>query len=116
MRRFELPIDKSFQKTWQVHGTHNGHTVWQCETSKLGIHGTRVAIDLDACTGCLKCLAVCPVDVFIKWVPKNHQARIDPAGEDNCLECLACELICPMDAILISRATLDNDTLNALLE
>jgi NAD-dependent dihydropyrimidine dehydrogenase PreA subunit len=111
-----LPIDKSFQRTWQIHGTHNGHKIWKCASSKLGIHGTRVAVDLDVCTGCSKCLIVCPVDVFAKWTPTKHQVRIDPAGEDNCLECLACEIVCPVDAILIARTSSDDDTLNALLQ
>ncbi len=114
--RNELPIDKSFQRTWQVIGTHKGHSVWQSRTSQLGIHGTRVAIDLDLCTACSKCLVVCPVDVFTKITSKTHPTRIDPEGESNCLDCLACELVCPVDAILISRTSTDNDTLNALLE
>lgn len=112
----ELPIDRSFKQTWTKQGRHQGHTIWQSSHSKLGIHGTRVAVNLDECTGCLKCISVCPVAVFIQWTPEPGQVVVDPANEDACLECLACELVCPVDVVLITRTPSKGDTLSALLD
>jgi NAD-dependent dihydropyrimidine dehydrogenase PreA subunit len=112
----KLPIDRSFKDTWVKGDNHQGHAVWQSSTSKLGIHGTRVAVDFDECTGCLKCLVVCPVDVFIQWVSDPNHVKADPVKEADCLECLACELVCPVDAIYIIRTPPTGDTLSALLD
>ena len=90
--------------------------VWKTDTSHLGIHGTRVAVDFDECTGCLKCLTVCPEDVFIQWETDSGHIKADPIKESACLECLACELVCPEDAIYITRSPPKSDTLSALLD
>ncbi|MFX0168941.1 MAG: ferredoxin family protein [Candidatus Hodarchaeota archaeon] len=111
-----MPIDRSFQTTWKRKGTHEGHTVWASTQAQLGIHGTRVAVDFDSCTGCLKCFAVCPVEVFIKWKAQPQTIKADPVNETACLECLACELVCPVDAIYITRNPPHADTLSALLD
>ena len=111
-----MPIDKSFQTTWERRGTHNGHTVWTSKRAHFGIHGTRVAVDFDSCTGCLKCIEVCPEGVFIEWKESSNTLKADPAHEAACLECLACELVCPVDAIYINRTPSQTDTLSALLD
>lgn len=111
-----VPIDRSFQTTWERKGTHNGHTVWHPKHAQSEIHGTRVAVDFDSCTGCLKCIKVCPEAVFIEWRDSTQSIKADPADEDACLECLACELVCPVDAIYITRTPSQSDTLSALLE
>ncbi len=111
-----VPIDPTFKTTWIQSGTHQGHAVWQSPKAKLGIHGTRVAVDFDACTGCLKCINVCPEDVFIQWNEKPHHPKADPVHEVACLECLACELVCPVDAVLVTRNPSETDTLSALLD
>lgn len=95
---------------------HQGHAVWQSSTSKFGIHGARVAVDLDGCNGCLKCFRVCPVDVFTQWAPDSKHIKADPVKEADCLECLACELVCPVDVIHITRTPPTGDTLSALLD
>jgi NAD-dependent dihydropyrimidine dehydrogenase PreA subunit len=64
----------------------------------------------------MKCLAVCPVAVFVEWEPEPGKAKADPAKESDCLECLICEIICPVEAILITRSPSTHDTLKALLE
>jgi NAD-dependent dihydropyrimidine dehydrogenase PreA subunit len=111
-----VPIDRTFKTSWKQTGIHEGHTVWKTAQAQLGIHGTRVAVDFDECTGCLKCITVCPEDVFVQWEATPNQVKADPKGEDACLECLACELVCPVDAILITRSSAGTDTLTALLE
>lgn len=111
-----MPIDRRFQKDWQEQTTHDGHKVWTCPSARLGIHGTRVAVDMDICTGCMKCLAVCPVAVFVRWEPELGKVKADPVKESDCLECLICEIICPVEAILITRSATIHDTLKALLD
>ncbi len=112
----KMPIDRNFQKTWKKSGQHRDHAIWQSETSQLGIHGTRVAVDFDECTGCLKCITVCPEDVFEQWEDESGQIKADPVRETACLDCLACELVCPEDAICIIQASTKSDTLSALLD
>lgn len=111
-----MPIDRSFQQRYKIQETHLGHSVWTCETSVCGIHGTRVAVDLDICTGCMKCIAVCPVDVFIRCSLEPGGLKADPVKESDCLECLICEIVCPVDAILIARTPTTHDTLKPLLD
>ncbi len=75
-----------------------------------------MAVDFDECTSCLKCLTVCPEDVFEQWEAAPGQVKADPVKESACIECLACELVCPEDAIYIIRSPKNSDTLSALLD
>jgi NAD-dependent dihydropyrimidine dehydrogenase PreA subunit len=101
-----LPIDPNFQKTRTVVDKHNGHDVWGPVESprKLGIHGTKVAVDWDVCTGDGICIDVCPVSLF-EWAdtPGNalSEKKSDPARETECIQCLACETQCPAQAIKV---------------
>ncbi|MFX1565419.1 MAG: ferredoxin family protein [Promethearchaeota archaeon] len=111
-----MPIDSDFQRNWKQANRHRNHWIWQSDSSHYGIHGTRVAVDFDECTGCLKCIAVCPEDVFEPFKVESGQIKADPVKEMACLECLACEMVCPEDAIFIIRAESESDTLSALLD
>jgi NAD-dependent dihydropyrimidine dehydrogenase PreA subunit len=111
-----MPIDPSFQRKWKQTNRHHSHWIWQSETSQYGIHGTRVAVDFDSCTGCLKCINVCPEDVFEPFEVASGEIKADPIKEAACLECLACEMVCPEDAIIIIRIASESDTLSALLD
>lgn len=102
-----MPIDADFKSKRQSTEDHNGHKVWGPvePPQKLGIHGTIVAVDWDACVGDGVCLDVCPVTVF-DWAetpghPKSEK-KSDPAREKDCIQCLACELQCPEQAIKIT--------------
>lgn len=52
-------------------------------------------IDNDKCTGCRRCVRVCPNDA-IKG--KNKQPHM--INQDKCIKCRACFEICPDDAVL----------------
>lgn len=65
--------------------------------NKTGSWRTFRPIITDKCTGCRKCLAVCPEDV-IKIV--NKKARID---YNYCKGCLICMTICPVKAVISKR-------------
>ncbi|MHA1310372.1 MAG: 4Fe-4S dicluster domain-containing protein [Candidatus Helarchaeota archaeon] len=115
-----MPIDPNFKKNLTIKDNHNGHAVWgEIEPpNKLGIHGTNVAVDLDICYGCLRCINVCTVNVFVKYpTPGNpvSKLKVDPINENDCFFCLACEMVCPVDAILIERKS-SGDTLSSLLD
>jgi NAD-dependent dihydropyrimidine dehydrogenase PreA subunit len=116
-----MPIDKNFTATRNLIGTQGGLKVWGPIEApiKLGIHGEIVAVDLDLCYGCLKCIDVCTVNVFDKIKTPNHpisSLKVDPIRETDCFMCLLCEIICPVDAIFIKREDSGEDTLQALLD
>jgi NAD-dependent dihydropyrimidine dehydrogenase PreA subunit len=115
-----MPIDPNFRKNKKIVTTHNGHSVWGCHNppEELGIHGSIVAVDLDICYGCMKCVDVCTVDVFVKYPTPDHpisKVKVDPKNEKDCFFCLKCEIICPVDAIRVERKS-TGDTLSALLD
>ncbi len=100
-------IDPDFMKHRQKVGEHNGHAVWGPvePPTKLGIHGTNVAVDFDICIADGACIDVCPVNVY-EWVetpghPKSDK-KADPVREQDCIFCLACEAACPVKAIKIT--------------
>ena len=50
----------------------------------------------DKCTGCGKCLEVCPHGVF-----KMDEKKAKIAEKDFCMECGACAKNCPANAIFV---------------
>ena len=105
-----MPIDPDFQKKRNVADQHQGHNVWGPvePPTKLGIHGTKVAVDWDVCTADGICVQVCPVNVFdMTDVPPGHPTsnqKSDPAREPDCITCMACEVSCPVTAIKIAQS------------
>jgi NAD-dependent dihydropyrimidine dehydrogenase PreA subunit len=57
---------------------------------------TTLQFDVGKCTGCKRCIEVCPHGVF---VIDNGRARIDDL--DACMECGACALNCSAEAIKV---------------
>ncbi len=60
----------------------------------------------DRCTGCQRCVEVCPRQVFDPGVsmPSDSPASRPPpliARPDDCQTCFACELYCPADALYV---------------
>ncbi len=129
------PIDPDFQKKpdeYPVTGEHAGHKVFaegkqrmdadgKPYPTKLGIHGSIVAVDFDCCIADGACMDVCPVNVFEwllnpgksgsgndKWPlspeeqPKYYTDKADPVREKDCIFCMACETACPVGAIKIT--------------
>lgn len=78
------------------------------------IHGTKVGVLLNECTGCMKCIDVCPTDVFEIWDFGTRQVA-DPAREKDCILCLICETVCPENVIDIEQEEGSEETLNSLL-
>lgn len=58
---------------------------------------TTLHYDIEECTGCGRCLEVCPRNVF---TIEDNKARI--ADRDACIECGACEKNCEFDALHVA--------------
>ncbi len=130
------PIDENFledKDNYPVTGTHNGHEVraegkvrkdaaGNPNPTKNGIHGSKVAVDWEACIADGACMDVCPVSLF-EWVLNAGQSgtgndkkidkdkvlyakyrtdKCDPVRESECIFCMACESVCPTRAIKIT--------------
>ncbi|MFX0054950.1 MAG: ferredoxin family protein [Promethearchaeota archaeon] len=110
-----MPIDKTFRTTWSIIDSHEGHPVWSNDKRAGRIHGDIAGVHFESCTGCMKCVIACPVDVFTAWVSDDGDDVVDPVLDAECILCLACELVCPTDAIHIRRDPGSQDTLDSLL-
>lgn len=130
------PIDPEFMNKpaeYPESGEHNGHKIHgegaqrqdqegKPYPTKLGIHGTHVAVDWETCIADGACMDVCPVDVF-EWnftpgakgtgndkvmaaggddYNKYRTDKCDPIREPDCIDCMACETACPTKAIKIN--------------
>ena len=115
-----MPIDELFREKYERVGEHHGHAVWKLYKNEkiLGIHGTKVAVDLDICNGCMKCVKKCTVNVFTEFKTPDHpisKIKADPINEMNCFDCLVCLMICPVKAIDIKQEKTESDTMDSLL-
>ena len=59
-----------------------------------------LSLTSEKCTGCRKCMEVCPHNVFDF---DDQKARI--AEKDLCIECGACALNCPAEALKVEAGT-----------
>lgn len=116
------PIDTEFLKKvneYPITGEHKRHKVraegkqrldedGKPYRTKLGIHGSQVAVDWECCIADGICMDVCPVSVF-EWPlegelrDKYRTDKSDPVREQDCIFCLACEVQCPVQAIKITQ-------------
>lgn len=54
-------------------------------------------LDTEKCTGCKKCVEVCPRQVLI-----IRERKVDIVDRDACIECGACQKNCAFDAITVN--------------
>ena len=130
------PIDENFLEdtaNYPVTGKHHDHDVraegkqrtdaaGKPYPTKLGIHGTHVAVDWETCIADGACMDVCPVTLY-EWQlnpgqmgtgndkkvekgspdwNKYRTDKCDPVRESECIFCMACESVCPTRAIKIT--------------
>lgn len=130
------PIEENFMDNSEVYpvtGRHHDHDVrgegvqrtdaeGKPNPTKFGIHGTKVAVDWEACVADGACMDVCPVSLF-EWTlnpgqmgtgndkniagdkdmfAKYRTDKCDPIRESECIFCMACESVCPTRAIKIT--------------
>lgn len=131
------PIDENFLNdtaNYPITGQHNDHDVraegaermdadGKPNPTKLGIHGTAVAVDWEACIADGECMDVCPVTLY-EWYLNPGQMGVgndkkvekgsdlwnqyrtdkcDPVREKDCVFCMACVPVCPTSAIKITE-------------
>ncbi len=133
------PIDENFlndTEHYPVTGQHNEHDVraegkqrtdadGKPYPTKLGIHGTNVAVDWETCIADGECMDVCPVTLY-EWHlnpgqmgvgndkkidrtkdtdlwAKFRTDKCDPVREKDCVFCMACVPVCPTSAIKITE-------------
>jgi len=56
-----------------------------------------ISFDAEKCTGCKRCIEVCPHGVFDIT---DRKAQI--VDKDSCMECGACALNCPVNALEVN--------------
>lgn len=54
-------------------------------------------LDTEICTGCGKCLDVCPRQVFSRW-----ERTVTITNKDACIECGACQRNCAFGAVTVT--------------
>ena len=59
---------------------------------------TTLDFNSDFCTGCLRCIEVCPHEVF-RW----HGKKVEVRNRDACMECGACMMNCAFDALHVEK-------------
>lgn len=57
----------------------------------------KIFVDSKLCTGCGKCVDVCPAGVF--EMIGDEKKIASPKNVSECMECHACEAQCPAGAI-----------------
>jgi len=102
-----LPIDPNFQKTRKKVGKEARITIWgpMNPPQKLGIRGSKVAVDWDICNGCGICIKICPVQLYDWKETIGHpisEKKSFPAREPECACCYECETKCPVKAIKVT--------------
>ena len=87
-------------------GREEGIAIWGPvdPPERLGIRGTRVAVDWDICDGCGICIEVCPAQLYEWMETSGHptsEKKAFPARELDCVQCYACEKRCPAQAVRV---------------
>ena len=66
----------------------------------------QIFLDISKCNGCLKCVEICPFEVF-----EAEAGKVTISNPKNCHLCLACEIQCPTRAIKIRELSPDKDNI-----
>jgi ferredoxin-like protein FixX len=67
--------------------------------TREGDPGDFIIHDAEKCTGCGKCVLICPVNL---WKLEKGKSQLASDYKDRCMECAACVCICDFDAISFS--------------
>lgn len=64
------------------------------------LNGQSLVLDSERCTGCGRCLDVCPHGVYAR---QSGLKQVAVVSREQCMECGACALNCPVHAISVNR-------------
>ncbi|WXG44390.1 MAG: 4Fe-4S binding protein [Promethearchaeati archaeon SRVP18_Atabeyarchaeia-1] len=63
---------------------------------RVGETGEFIAYSESRCTGCARCVKVCPMNI---WGLRKGKAVLSPDYRKKCVECGSCWVVCRSDAI-----------------
>lgn len=69
--------------------------------TEAGVKMPSVSVNTSKCSGCGKCVDICPEKVF-ELVRDGERLISKVAAEDRCFACMACALKCPQTAITVT--------------
>ena len=58
--------------------------------------GASLSLDAEKCTGCGRCMEVCPHGVF-----ERSNGKVEFAARERCMECGACAQNCSFEAVKV---------------
>lgn len=64
----------------------------------------RVRVSPEYCTGCLKCVSVCPLDTVLRAKRTDDGIKAYAKAPDQCVACGRCVRACPTHSIGIYMA------------
>jgi len=90
-----------------------GSCILACEFDAISIKNGIANIDKDKCTGCSRCVSVCPKNI-IELVPSENSVTVACSSQDKgvltknycsvgCIGCKICEKKCEFDAIKVEN-------------
>ena len=59
---------------------------------------TTLKFNSDFCTGCFRCIEVCPHEVF-----RKSSKKVEVHNRDACMECGACMMNCAFGALYVEK-------------
>lgn len=84
-------------------GTGKTHAKWQPVSSAIYQHVGDIEIDGKTCTGCAKCVEVCPTNVL-----EIEGGKLSVADINACILCGDCVNVCPVDPAALTQGMKDN--------
>lgn len=80
-----------------------GSPIYQHPSNTNKIAGKTTLLNITTCIHCMKCIKLCPMQVF-EIKEYDNSKIILPIGESNCIQCQTCAGNCPTNSIFINES------------